>query len=83
MLQRVLLALTQAGHSREDAYKIVQKNAMDVWQNGTTFLDQLKTDSTILSALSADELDQMFESNNDVTGHVKEIFARVFAAQKT
>jgi len=81
--QRVLLALTQAGHSREDAYKIVQKHAMDVWQNGRTFLDQLKSDSTILSALSADELDEMFESNNNVTKHVKEIFARVFVAQKT
>ena len=79
--QRVLLALTQAGHSREDAYKIVQKNAMDVWQKGGTFLKQLKTDSTVLSALTTEELDQMFESNNEIT-HAKEIFARVFVNQK-
>ena len=77
--QRVLLALTQAGLSREDAYKIVQRNATEVWQNGGTFLQRLNADRDISSKLNAKELDQIFDSNNEIT-HTKEIFARVFSS---
>ena len=77
--QRVLLALTQAGFSREDAYKIVQRNATEVWQNGGTFLQRLNADRDISSKLNAKELDQIFDSNNEIT-HTKEIFARVFSS---
>ena len=77
--QRVLLALTQAGLSREDAYKIVQRNATEVWQNGGTFLQRLNADRDISSKLNAKELDQIFDSNNEIT-HTEEIFARVFSS---
>ena len=77
--QRVLLALTQAGLSREDAYKIVQRIATEVWQNGGTFLQRLNADRDISSKLNAKELDQIFDSNNEIT-HTKEIFARVFSS---
>ncbi|MFP6755346.1 MAG: adenylosuccinate lyase [Alphaproteobacteria bacterium] len=77
--QRVLLALTQAGLSREDAYKIVQRNATEVWQNGGTFLQRLNADRDISSKLNTKELDQIFDSNNEIT-HTKEIFARVFSS---
>ena len=77
--QRVLLALTQAGLSREDAYKIVQRNATEVWHNGGTFLQRLNADRDISSKLNAKELDQIFDSNNEIT-HTKEIFARVFSS---
>ena len=69
--QRVLLALTQAGLSREDAYKIVQRNATEVWQNGGTFLQRLNADRDISSKLNAKELDQIFDSNNEIT-HTKD-----------
>ena len=77
--QRVLLALTQAGLSREGAYKIVQRIATEVWQNGGTFLQRLNADRDISSKLNAKELDQIFDSNNEIT-HTKEIFARVFSS---
>lgn len=75
--QSVLLALIQAGLSREDAYKIVQRNATEVWENGGTFLQRLSTDPDILSKLNARKLDQIFDSSNENT-HTEEIFARVF-----
>ncbi|HIA22147.1 MAG TPA: adenylosuccinate lyase [Alphaproteobacteria bacterium] len=77
--QRVLLALTQAGLSREDAYKIVQRIATEVWQNGGTFLQRLNADRDISSKLNAKKLDQIFDSNNEIT-HTEEIFARVFSS---
>lgn len=61
--QRVLLALTQAGISREDAYRIVQRNAMKVWEsNGQTqFLDLLKADKDVAERLDAQALEQIFD----------------------
>ena len=53
MSQRVLLALTQAGVSREDAYKLVQRNAMKVWEEGKDFKTELLADEDVLKALSA------------------------------
>ena len=57
--QVILLALTQKNISREDAYKIVQRNAMKVWQDKTNFADQLKSDQELLRVLSADEIDDL------------------------
>jgi len=77
--QRVLLALTQAGVSREDAYRLVQRNAMKVWEsNGAlSLLDLLKADDEVTAALSATELEEKFDLAYHFK-HVDTIFARVF-----
>jgi len=77
--QRVLLALTQAGVSREDAYRLVQRNAMKVWEsNGTlSLLDLLKGDDEVTAALSDKELEEKFDLEYHFK-HVDTIFARVF-----
>lgn len=75
--QRVLLALTQAGVSREDAYKLVQRNAMESWANKTTFQDLLKADADVTKAVSAEQIDEMFDIEYH-TKHVDTIFKRVF-----
>ncbi len=77
--QRVLLALTQAGVSREDAYALVQRNAMKVWESGgaLSLLDLLKADPDVTAALTPAELEEKF----DLAYHFREvdtIFARVF-----
>ncbi len=76
--QRVLLALTQAGVSRENAYSYVQRNAMPVWRGEGNFLDLLKADGEVMAAISAAELEAMFDLGYH-TKHVDTIFARVFA----
>ncbi len=76
--QRVLLALTQAGVSREDAYNYVQRNAMPVWRGEGNFLDLLKADTEVMAAISGDELEAMFDLDYH-TKHVDTIFNRVFA----
>ncbi len=77
--QRVLLALTQAGVSREDAYRLVQRNAMKVWEsNGTlSLLELLKADESVTAALSNEELEEKFDLEYHFK-HVDTIFARVF-----
>ena len=77
--QRVLLALTQAGVSREDAYALVQRNAMKVWESGgaLSLLDLLKADPQVTAALSPEELAEKFDLAYHFT-HVETIFARVF-----
>ncbi|MEM9343017.1 MAG: adenylosuccinate lyase [Pseudomonadota bacterium] len=75
--QRVLLALTQAGVSREDAYKLVQRNAMKVWTEGADFREELKADPEVRAALSDAEIDEKFDLAYH-TKHVDTIFARVF-----
>lgn len=77
MSQRVLLALTQAGVSREDAYKLVQRNAMKVWEEGKDFKTELLGDSDVLKALSAAEIEEKFDIGYH-TKHVDTIFKRVF-----
>jgi len=77
--QRVLLALTQAGLSREDAYSLVQRNAMKVWESDgqLSLLDLLKNDAEVSARLPADQLDGLF----DLGYHLKQvdtIFERVF-----
>ena len=75
--QRVLLALTQAGVSREDSYRLVQRNAMKVWEEGKDFLTELKADPEVMAALTAEELEEKFDLGYH-TKHVDTIFARVF-----
>ena len=77
--QRVLLALTQAGMSREDAYRAVQKNAMESWQDGKNFAELLKSDTVIGDYLSHADLDDLFDLEYH-TKHVDTIFNRVFGA---
>ena len=77
MSQRVLLALTQAGVSREDAYKLVQRNAMKVWEQGKDFKTELLADADVLKALSAEQIEEKFDLGYH-TKHVDTIFARVF-----
>ena len=75
--QRVLLALTQKGISREDAYKFVQRNAMPVWRGEGDFLTLLKKDAEVSKALSEAELEELFDLGYHLK-HVDTIFARVF-----
>ena len=75
--QRVLLALTQAGVSREDAYRLVQRNAMRVWENGADFLEELLADKEVRAALSEAEIREKFDLAYH-TKHVDTIFKRVF-----
>ena len=77
--QRVLLALTQAGMSREDAYQAVQRCAMPVWLEGADFLTNLRGDAAVTAHLSDDELAVLFDLAYH-TKHVDTIFARVFGA---
>ena len=75
--QQVLLALTQAGMSRENAYEAVQQNAMKVWDGNKTFLDLLCKDKKIAKYLSLENLQNLF--NMEVhTKQVDKIFKRVF-----
>ncbi|ARE82150.1 adenylosuccinate lyase [Roseovarius sp. TM1035] len=77
MSQRVLLALTQAGVSREDAYRLVQRNALKVWETGCDFKTELLNDAEVTAALSPAEIAEKFDLGYH-TKHVNTIFARVF-----
>ncbi|WP_339831911.1 adenylosuccinate lyase [uncultured Parvibaculum sp.] len=78
--QRVLLALTQKGASREDAYRLVQRNAMPVWRGEGNFLELLKADKDVSAKLSAAELEALFDLGYH-TKQVDTIFARVFGKE--
>lgn len=83
--QRILLALTQAGLSREDSYRLVQRNAMKVWDNyqarkpvaADQFMQELKQDEDVGKALSAEQIEKEFDMATH-TRHVDTIFKRVF-----
>jgi len=75
--QRVLLALTQAGVSRENAYRLVQRNAMKVWEQGKDFLEELLADEDVCKVLSEKEIHEKFNLGYH-TRHVDTIFRRVF-----
>ena len=84
--QRILLALTQAGSSREDAYRLVQRNAMKVWQSyqvegaaSVDFLEELLADADVRKYLSEAEIREKFDLGYH-TKHVDTIFARVFGS---
>jgi adenylosuccinate lyase len=77
--QRVLLALTQSGISREDGYRIVQRNAMKVWESEgeTKFLDLLKQDDDVRAKMNEAELEAIFDYSY-YTKHINTVFQRVF-----
>ncbi len=75
--QRVLLALTQAGLSREESYELVQRNAMKVWDEGADFRDVLAKDADVANLLPAADLDALFDLGYHLK-HVDTIFDRVF-----
>jgi len=79
--QRVLLALTQAGASREDSYLLVQRNAMRVWESDgqLSLLELLKADADVTARLSAAQLTELFDLGYHMK-HVDTIFDRVFGA---
>jgi adenylosuccinate lyase len=75
--QRVLLALTQKGVSREDSYNLVQQNAMRVWEQGADFLTELKADPEVLKVMTVEEIENKFDLEYH-TKHVGTIFKRIF-----
>ena len=75
--QRILLALTQRGMSREDSYSAVQRNAMPVWRGEGNFLDLLKADKEVAAVMKPAELEALFDIGYH-TKHVDTIFSRVF-----
>ena len=77
--QQVLLALTQKGASREDAYVFVQRNAMQIWAEGGSYLDRLKADDDVANYLNEAELDALFDLAQHFR-HIDTIFARVFGS---
>jgi len=77
MSQRVLLALTQAGVSREDAYAMVQRNALKVWEDRVDFRQLLLADAQVVAALGEEQINEKFDMDYH-TKHVDTIFKRVF-----
>ena len=75
--QKILLDLTQAGVSREDAYRLVQKNAMKVWEQGKDFQQELLADPEVAGALGEDKIRESFDLGYHLK-HVNTIFKRVF-----
>jgi adenylosuccinate lyase len=77
--QRVLLALTEAGLGRQEAYEIVQRHALDAWRQGEPLLDRLRAEPEVTSRLSEEQLSGLFDLGYH-TRHVETIFRRVFGA---
>ena len=77
--QRVLLALTQAGASREVSYRLVQRNGMKTWDEGGMLVDHLKADADVTALLSHDQIEACFDEAYHMK-HVDTIFRRVFGA---
>ncbi|MCF8722492.1 adenylosuccinate lyase [Nitrospina gracilis] len=75
--EHVLLALTRKGVTRDEAYRMVQRNAMQVWEQGGDFVSLLKQDKDIKEKLSTDEIDQAFDLKKHLR-NVDRIFERVF-----
>ncbi|MCP5468695.1 MAG: adenylosuccinate lyase [Deltaproteobacteria bacterium] len=75
--QQVLLALVDAGMSREDAYRIVQSNAMQVWETRESFEDLLKQDAKVKKYLNDEQIKKIFDLNYH-TRHIDTIFKRIF-----
>jgi len=75
--QRVMLALTQKGVSREDSYRLVQRNAMPVWRGEGEFKALLNADTEVMAKLSSAEIDELFDLGYHFK-HVDTIFRRVF-----
>jgi adenylosuccinate lyase len=79
--QRVLLALTQKGMSREGAYGLVQRLAMETWRNGGSFRDRLAAEPEVTRVLDSRALDRLFDMAYHAR-HVDTIFKRVFGKGK-
>src|SRR5919106_836794 len=77
--QRVMLALTEAGLARQQAYEIVQRHALDAWRQGEPLLDRLRAEPEVTSRLSEEQLSGLFDLGYH-TRHVETIFRRVFGA---
>ena len=77
--QKILLDLTQSGVSREDSYRLVQKNAMKVWEQGADFQTELLADPEVVGALGEAKIREAFDLNYHLK-HVDTIFKRVFGA---
>jgi adenylosuccinate lyase len=77
--QRILLALTEAGLERQEAYEVVQRSAFDAWQRGVPLLERLLAEPKITSRLSQEQLEELFDLDYH-TRHVDTIFRRVFGA---
>ena len=77
--QRILLALAQKGVARDDAYALVQRNAMPVWRGEGEFLKLLRADNDVSKVLSGEELDALFDLGYHLK-HVDTIFDRVFGS---
>jgi len=75
--QKIMLDLTQAGVSREDAYRMVQRTAMKVWEQGKDFLTELLADQDVVSALGEEKIRESFDLNYHLK-HVDTIYRRVF-----
>jgi adenylosuccinate lyase len=75
--QKILLDLTQAGVSREDSYRLVQRNAMKVWDQGKDFQTELLADQEVVGALGEAKISEAFDLNYHLK-HVDTIFKRVF-----
>jgi adenylosuccinate lyase len=77
--QRVLLALTESGVDRDEAYRLTQRNAMTVWKEGSTFKDRLAADPEVMAHLHPDQLEELFDLSYYLK-HVDTIFSQVFGA---
>jgi adenylosuccinate lyase len=75
--QKILLDLTQAGVSREDSYRMVQRNAMKVWDEGKDFQEELLADTAVVEALGEEKIRESFDLDYHLK-HVDTIFMRVF-----
>jgi adenylosuccinate lyase len=75
--QRLLIALTQKGASREESHKLVQRNAMPVWRGEDDFKTLLKADTEVKTYLTDAEIDEQFDLGYHLK-HVDKIFRRVF-----
>jgi len=80
--QQVMLALTGRGISREEAYRLVQRNAMKVWNQGGTLQDRLKEDPEVMALLPAGEMDGLFDLKHHLQ-HVNTIYQRVFGSHES
>jgi len=78
---QLLLDLAEAGMSREDAYRLVQKHAMAAWKNGTNFREAIRNDSEIRSKLSGEQIERAFNLERQLE-NVDGIFARVFSSDR-
>jgi adenylosuccinate lyase len=78
----VLVALTQAGMSREDAYRLVQSHAMAAWRGDGRFADRLKSDPDVTRLIPPETIDGLFDTAYHLK-HVDTIFRRVFGTNVT